>query len=101
MNNINIDHIGDDLAKAYAEGYEQGKFDMMNHIKGEWIEFGNKIECPFCKYSTKLIGVDKYNYCPRCGADMRDADINVLNKESEHNEWKGKTKFEKNDSIET
>lgn len=67
MNEINIDHIGDDLAKAYSEGYEQGKFDMMQHTRGEWYEFYGDAECSVCNY----IQSERSNFCPRCGANMR------------------------------
>lgn len=98
MNNINIDHIGDDLAKAYNEGYEQGKFDMMKHTRGEWIGDETddmKVVCSCClsealykstfeetfdyDWDENLIstGYEEHkeyiltNFCPNCGADMR------------------------------
>ena len=40
MYGINIDHIGDDLMKAYEDGYEQGKRDVM---KQEWISVKDRL----------------------------------------------------------
>lgn len=101
MSNINIDHIGDDLAKAYEDGYEKGKKDAVKH--GKWIleahdekvnyRWNVTAECSECCDEQKEIwagifpnvppsiardvalisaeSVNLSNFCPNCGSDMR------------------------------
>lgn len=44
--------------------------DVRENIKGEWISIVQGIiySCPFCKMSVG----SKYNFCHKCGADMRE-----------------------------
>lgn len=39
---------------------------------GEWIKKGNNCFCSNCKFELEsyILGIF-YNFCPRCGADMR------------------------------
>lgn len=45
--------------------------------KGKWIVYKapdqyhcGLVKCPFC-YEEMIAESDEYNFCPRCGADMR------------------------------
>lgn len=43
--------------------------------KGKWIEYDNShCECPFCHEEWSYFDneVECFNYCPNCGADMRE-----------------------------
>ena len=37
MNNINIDRIGDELAQAYQDGYENGRNELKNQVE-DWAK---------------------------------------------------------------
>lgn len=42
--------------------------------KGKWIEYDNShCECPFCHEEWSYFDneVEHFDFCPRCGADMR------------------------------
>lgn len=46
-----------------------------NRPKGEWTDWlgnGNEWECSRCKCSIESHGSIAYNFCPMCGADMRE-----------------------------
>ena len=75
--------IGNDIANAYDEGYEQGKNDAVKH--GHWI-YGREIareylanECVAIEYEDISCSACKtrfrpffgnFNFCPYCGARM-------------------------------
>ena len=43
--------------------------------RGKWIEYDNShCECPFCHEEWSYFNneVEHFNYCPNCGADMRE-----------------------------
>lgn len=40
-------------------------------VRGEWIGDGDCIICSNCKTAYTFMGS---NFCPNCGADMRDGD---------------------------
>ena len=60
--------IGNDIANAYDEGYEQGKNDAVKHghwmhyIMGKWVY----AKCSVCGTVHDVSS----NYCPNCGARM-------------------------------
>ena len=68
---------------------KQNAIDLLQHAptiepqrkKGKWIEYDNShCECPFCHEEWSYFDneVEYFNYCPNCGADMReDGDANV------------------------
>ena len=49
-------------------------------VQGKWEKgrqrgiLGNEYKCSFCSYQIIMEEKDKYNYCPNCGADMRETD---------------------------
>ena len=58
---------------------EEPKADVRENIKGEWktVSIGcdtNEIRCTACKQITSVPAsrVKKLNFCPECGADMRE-----------------------------
>ena len=51
--------------------------DVRENVKGTWIEVTDHeipivCECSACGWLTK--DYDWFNYCPNCGADMRESD---------------------------
>jgi hypothetical protein len=73
------DYVGAERLKARQRGYEEGYRMGMEIGKtlnpkikhGEWkriIEEDNDVECPFCGFQEDGV---YYNFCPKCGADMR------------------------------
>lgn len=59
-----------EIAKAYKEGYEQGKKDAER--RGRWI-FGGEEGWP--KWTCSVCGGDgrgDYKICPWCGAKMKE-----------------------------
>lgn len=70
--------INDTEYKAYSRGLEDGK--KITRPKGEWIflkaneEQTDGYECSVCKttYHTKVPYFSEFNFCPNCGADMRE-----------------------------
>lgn len=66
-----------DAVHYYIEsGYKCDIFQELKNLpsaeperkKGEWINHENYDECSRCHCFTSV----GFNYCPRCGADMRD-----------------------------
>ena len=51
--------------------------DLRERPKGEWVVYGKQGGIPItdvcsnCQYEMKWYK-NKYNFCPHCGADMRD-----------------------------
>ena len=52
---------------------------------GKWIEHGYWIQCNVCGFEVNDVYSEKrdmtctetsYNYCPKCGADMREPETN-------------------------
>ena len=43
---------------------------------GRWIKHNLYIECPLChrKWNSNYNDIYAFNYCPNCGADMREAE---------------------------
>lgn len=71
-----------DHSKAYAAGYEQGRFDerierwLTAEKKGKWIVHKSPdeyhcgmVECPFCREEL-IAEPNEYCFCPKCGARM-------------------------------
>ena len=69
--NIAIKNIQNCLNPYYIEAYAEGQ----SVKRGKWMSIGNQYEwlktytCSECRHS---IVTYKCNYCPDCGADMRD-----------------------------
>ena len=63
--------------KSYREGYQAGFKDAQPERKrGKWVEANTHTygiyECTACKAWTYIPNEPRdYNFCPRCGADMR------------------------------
>lgn len=58
--------------EAYMRGYKKGKIAGIlkgkERPQGEWIKLRDyDFKCSLCGLSM----MDKYNFCPECGADMR------------------------------
>lgn len=53
--------------------YNAPTADVVEVVHGEWVDYSDtwkyRFECSLCKFH--LMGYDKTNYCPNCGADMR------------------------------
>lgn len=64
-----------ELSVAYLKGRRQGQAD--ERPQGEWIiiksPLSNEtiVKCDKCGDEFIGNGVEDYNYCPNCGADMR------------------------------
>ena len=74
-------NIADDLVRAFNDGYEQGKAEIMSVLKtGKWIwdaEGYHCSECFFHAYGNTLECLDgTYKFCPNCGAKMEATDDN-------------------------
>ena len=72
-----------EIAKAYQEGYEQGKKDAERN--GRWINDNHLIKCSICRgpipINKVVIGGKvmwenncSVNYCPNCGAKMDEVE---------------------------
>lgn len=66
------------IINKYLQILERGTgtpFDFVNKIrpKGEWLYNGDNgsYECSKCRYLV-FYSLDKTNFCPDCGADLRD-----------------------------
>ena len=60
------------LRDAQAFIKEMPSADVKHIVRGRWIisnNGSNRTECPFCKGE----GWAWQNFCPNCGADMREA----------------------------
>ena len=60
-------------------GFQDDETLACNHfqkelVHGRWIHRPDERRCPFCGYHYSYFGGKDYNYCPNCGADMRDGD---------------------------
>lgn len=73
---VNIDHIADDLSRAYQDGYNAGyadfpATDVREAKRGKWIDHqeGRWIYAK-CSECGTVHDVES-NFCPNCGADMR------------------------------
>ena len=71
--------IGKELAKAFDDGYEQGKNDAVQHGKWERTDITEEngwalYRCSCCNWHTtyyySFIASPTYNFCPNCGAKM-------------------------------
>lgn len=66
--------ISKDYQDGYDLGYKNGYVDGAKDFqpkKGKWmhiVEEDNDVECPFCGFQEDGV---YYNFCPKCGADMR------------------------------
>ena len=60
-------------AKGYREGYEHGKEEILR-VKGSWNYIQSSMPiCPFCGASAHK---HFRNFCPHCGADLREVITN-------------------------
>lgn len=64
--------------KSYREGYQAGFKDAQPERKrGKWIDYANShCECSVChtEWSYFQNEVECFEFCPNCGADMREDD---------------------------
>lgn len=79
-------HLVRDIApsaqpKSYREGYQAGFKDAQPERKrGKWIKVNGKTAincsaCYHCSWSRSFEDtVKRFNFCPYCGADMREDD---------------------------
>lgn len=79
---METDEFTGSLCKYYLEITEALRIAMENQSrpKGKWfindtwkVElYGEYCACPYCKeWTINGRGMDKLNYCPNCGEDMR------------------------------
>ena len=78
---VNIDHIADDLSRAYQDGYNAGyadgktAADVREVKRGKWIKtvgengITSACRCNECGFEDNRYSL--FNFCPNCGADMR------------------------------
>ena len=69
----------DELRKIWTEYFDGIPSAQPERKRGKWIEANTHIyeiyECTACKAWTYIPnGPRDYNFCPRCGADMREVD---------------------------
>ena len=70
---------------AYAQIDQQAKnvkklLDEQERPKGRWEKFGYKWKCSECDGKINIDGTPKengLNFCPNCGADMRESEQHV------------------------
>lgn len=84
---MNIDHIADDLSRAYQDGYNAGYGDAFTEIasrpaRGRWIDTepdrpdwshrkkGMAYYCSACLHPAGKNKHRTYKFCPWCGAKM-------------------------------
>lgn len=74
------DATSQQLEEAYLEGVEYGmtRRDVRPVVQGRWVEFKadmplRRNECSECGYITNPWLAHVYNFCPNCGADMRES----------------------------
>jgi hypothetical protein len=73
--------VGDDLAKAYDEGYEQGKKDAIQrhgHVVFKNVVYKGKYKSSyaFCSECERELD-DVYSYCHYCGAKLDEDAVNI------------------------
>ena len=56
--------------------FYQPAADVRPVVRGSWIKLSRGDVCSECNYSTGRNGYGG-NFCPNCGADMRDMDCHV------------------------
>ena len=60
---------------GYTEALDMAIEALKERPKGKWTKISNTVpcmNCPICGSTfTLILGGDKMNYCPNCGADMR------------------------------
>ena len=86
MRLINLDHAVKSLEQAYPNDGQMSCHDAVAVIatlptieprkKGKWERHGKGLdgywECTNCHYASNTFDARQYNYCPSCGADMRE-----------------------------
>ena len=64
------------VAMAMGEVWSAPTVDAVEVVHGEWIEEAiyDKIICDVCGHEWNILDNDTetFNYCPNCGADMRE-----------------------------
>ena len=61
-----------DLDERDADAFESGYIVGLSETKkGKWNKCGWAVECSICGEDFPF---DIHNFCPNCGADMREAD---------------------------
>lgn len=66
--------IGRDLVNAYNQGFNDG-VKSVERKHGKWITKYPLSTCSVCEQT--MILHDFANYCPNCGADMREEHADV------------------------
>ena len=73
-------NLTDEEAEIYNNRLEAEAADVKPVKRGRWIEHHDLIECNVCGFEVKDTYCEKrdmtssetsYDYCPKCGADMR------------------------------
>lgn len=81
MSNMSLRERGEfeKRLSQYKADMEEIKAGIRENIKGKWqtVSIGcdtNKIRCTVCKQTTSVPAdrTRKLNFCPECGADMRE-----------------------------
>lgn len=63
-----------EIVKEAVERFKE-EYEIADRPQGEWVDWlgkGNEWECSVCKCSIESHGSIAYNFCPMCGADMRE-----------------------------
>lgn len=73
---IDVDEFFRTFAELNVEPYNRfPTADVKPIIKGEWILNDDQVyECKDCGYVPSFDGYTYYNYCPDCGAEMKEVE---------------------------
>ena len=82
-----IDDISIEIDEGYGFQYEKWRkyfceLPSIQPLKGKWLKAGTRMgiplfECSLCECGDEVptvMGKPSYNFCPNCGADMREGD---------------------------
>lgn len=74
-----INTLKKDPIVDYNTGYQDGLEDGLNNIRpqGKWIFVDSDLgfhKCSICEFSIDAEEIEFYNYCPCCGAALRNED---------------------------
>lgn len=73
-----VDEVQKGYDRGFAEGYAKGKAEAEPTKHGRWEKIVHPwYECSECGERTAVVNLNGkvvWNYCPNCGADMREVE---------------------------